>query len=153
MSSQNNARKHVFGGMRLEFGRWRWALVECKNKQQPANFGTKTIAYFGEKPSQWGTFANLIFTEPHPAAPHTLNEKPNPEKKISSKSISSKFCETSSQWAIPCTNLILTETWSSCSSYPEWKPKSGKIISSKSIWTSHPNLTKLVVNGPHDALT
>jgi hypothetical protein len=69
------------GGMGLEFGQWRWALVECKNKQQPANFGTKTTAYFGEKPSQWATFANLIFTEPHPAAPHTLNDKPNPEKK------------------------------------------------------------------------
>jgi hypothetical protein len=92
--------------MGLKFGRWRWALVECKNKQQPANFGTKTTAYFGEKPSQWGTFTNLIFTEPHPAAPHTLNEKPNPEKEISSKPISS----------------------------------------------THPNLTKLVVNGPHHAL-
>jgi hypothetical protein len=40
------------GGMGLEFGQWRWALVECKNKQQPANFGTKTTAFFGEKPSQ-----------------------------------------------------------------------------------------------------
>jgi hypothetical protein len=103
-SSQNNARKHVFGGMGLEFGRWRWALVECKNKQQPANFGTKTTAYFGEKPSQWATFANLIFTEPNPAAPHTLNEKPNPEKK----------------------------------SHPN---------------SSHPKFAKLVVNGPHHALT
>jgi hypothetical protein len=133
MSSQNNARKHVFGGMGLEFGRWRWALVECKNKQQPASFGTKTTAYFGEKPSQWGTFANLIFTEPHPAAPHTLNEKPNPDKIISSKSISSKFCKTSSQWATPCTNLILTEPdLAACPTINE-NQNLEKEISSKSI--------------------
>jgi hypothetical protein len=56
-------------------------------------------------------------------------KNPKSRKKISSKSISSKFCKTSSQWATPCTNLILTE--------PD--------LAAPHTLTENPNLEKIIL--------